>query len=86
MKQLTLDLLMNLDQPLTGLVEFYESSPAVQAALTCRDLQNLIKANWEFFDDSVVITGGETFLRESFRERLNEWLDLKNPNNLPKAA
>lgn len=86
MKQLTLNLQMNLDQPLIGLVEFYESSPAVQSALTYRDLLNLIKANREFFGDSVVTIGGETFLRKSFREHLDAWLSMKSPNNLPKAA
>ncbi len=86
MKQQKLDLLMDLDQPLIDATSFHQSNPTVQGALTYRDFLELIKENRVFFGDSVVIIRNETFLRKSFRERLDEWLSTKTPNNLPKAA
>lgn len=86
MQQQTLDLLMDLDQPLIGATSFYQSNPTAQGALTYRGFLELIKANREFFGDSVVIIHNEIFLRESFREHLDAWLPMKSPINLPKAA
>jgi hypothetical protein len=86
MKQQELDLIIDHDQPLIGFVEFYESNPAVQEVLTYRKLLKLIKANRAFFGDSVVTISSKTFLRKSFLERIYEWLAIKNPNNLPRAA
>lgn len=86
MQQQTLDLLIDRNQPLMGIVEFYESNHVVQEALTCRDFLKLIETNREFFGGSVVIIRNGIFLRESFRERLDAWLATKNSNNQPKAA
>lgn len=86
MQQQKLDLLTDLNQPLTNPGEFYGSTSLIQETYTLNSFLALIKSNREFFGDSVVDLRNGTYLRESFSDRLNAWLSEKRPNNLRKAA
>lgn len=86
MKQKILNLEIDFSQPLIHWGEYYDLNAAVRSIWTRGSFLQLIKTNREFFGGSVVNLRSGTFLRESFSERLSEWLSVKKPNNLRKAA
>lgn len=86
MKQQTLNLSIDLKQPLKHWAEFYDSNPAIQSIWTRGSFIQLLKTKRQFFGDSVVSLRSGTFLTMAFPGRLNEWLSIKKPNNLHNSS
>lgn len=86
MKQQQLNIEIDFSQPLKHWAEYYDSNAAVRSIWTRGSFLQLIKTNREYFGGAVVNLRSGTFLRESFSDRLNEWLSIKKPNNLRKAV
>lgn len=74
MEQQILDLSIGHRQPLMHWSEFYDSSPAFHSIWKRRNFLQFIKRSRSFFGDTVVSLWGGVFIRESFLDRLNEWL------------